>query len=105
MPDKWVIDQNYPQGHLVPMTPEEVAQWQSDQQAAAAAATVTAAHTANSATMRLSLHDRIQEMRDLATGVEAGTATAADQRRALVLCLRGTVRLALLMLVELDAAA
>src|SRR5262245_24227905 len=105
MPDKWIVDADFPQGHLVPMTPEEEMQLAADQAAAAAAVQVTAARRANADKMRLDLHDRLQEMRDLAGRVEDGTATAADQRRALVLCLRGTVRLALLNLVELDAAA
>lgn len=31
MPDRWVLDEDYPEGHLVPMSPEEEAQLERDQ--------------------------------------------------------------------------
>lgn len=105
MSSRWVVDADHPQGYAVPMTPAEQAQLDADQAAAAAAAQTAAQRQANAAAMRQSLHDRMQQMLDLANAIEGGTATPADQRIALVLCLRGTVRLTRLFGAELDQAA
>jgi hypothetical protein len=59
---------------------------------------------ANRRAMSDALQARMQEALDLAVAIEAGTATAADQRRALVMCLRGIVRLTRLQLALLDEA-
>ncbi len=48
------------------------------------------------------LRSRMQEAGDLADKLQAGTATAAEQRQALVLCLRAVVRLTRLQLQMLD---
>lgn len=87
------------------MTPSEQAQFDADQSSGAANSQALATRQANAAAMRQSLHDRMQQMLDLATAIEGGTPTPADQRLALVLCLRGTVRLARLVVAELDQAA
>lgn len=38
MPDRWVVSEDYPGGHLVPMTDDEEAQLERDQAAGAALA-------------------------------------------------------------------
>lgn len=38
MPDRWVLDEDYPDGHLVPMTDDEEAQLERDQAIGAALA-------------------------------------------------------------------
>lgn len=43
MPNKWVLDDEYPSGHLVEMTPEEETQLERDQEAGAALAAAQAA--------------------------------------------------------------
>lgn len=43
MPHKWVVDLDYPEGHLVEMTPEEEAQLERDQAAGVALAAAQAA--------------------------------------------------------------
>ncbi len=47
----------------------------------------------NRDTMGEQLVGLMQECRDLLDKIELGTATAADQRRAIVICLHGFVRL------------
>jgi hypothetical protein len=91
-------------GAIVPFTADEEAQYLLDQAADVAAATVQAGHDANAQTMRQSLVAAMQQMVDLAALFQAGTATAADQRTALALCLRSSVRLTRLMLELFDQA-
>lgn len=59
-------------------------------------------HEENRDLMAWQLRNRMQEALDLADAIDAGTATAADQRRALVICLRGLVRLTRLQLALYD---
>lgn len=47
MADKWVIDADHPNGHLVPMTAEEEAQRRADQQAGDAEASTEATRNTN----------------------------------------------------------
>lgn len=42
----------------------------------------------------LDLREQMQQATDLADLIQSGNATAADQRQALVMCLRGMVRVA-----------
>lgn len=105
MSARWVVDADNPRGHLVPMTPAEQAQYDADQTAGAAQAQQQAGLAANEQTMRKSLHDRMQQALDLADALDANTATPAQQRAALALCLRGVVRLARLVNEELEAVA
>jgi hypothetical protein len=105
MTDKWVIDEDNPQGHLVPMTASEQTRYDTDVAAWADTATRQATLDANAAEMRAALAAHLQDTAALADTVEAGSATAAQQRQALVLCLRGTGRLTRLVLELFDQAA
>jgi len=86
------------------MTPAEQAQLDADRAASAAATATAETQHANELALRQGLRDRLQEMADLANLIESGAATAADQRRALVLSLRGSLRLARLVNSQLDQA-
>jgi hypothetical protein len=92
-------------GDLVPLTAEEEAQYDVDQAASAAAVAARAPLDANAAAMRQSLVAHLQDALTLADALDANTATPAQQRTALSLCLRGTVRLSRLTLSIYDQAA
>lgn len=104
MTDRWVIDEQHPDGYLVPMTAAEQAQIDKDQAEWAAAATRQQTLNANADQMRAALTAHLQDALTLADALDANTATAAQQRQGLALCLRGTVRLARLTLELYDAA-
>ena len=72
--DKWVVDQEFPHGHVVPMTADEEKAFLAYQAATTAAAT--------------SDTDRRGRVLQLARVIEDGTATAAQQRKALAACVR-----------------
>lgn len=55
MSSRWVVETDYPEGHLVPMTPDEQAQLDADQAAALAEASRPAPPT---------LEDKFQEIVD-----------------------------------------
>jgi hypothetical protein len=52
MSDKWVVDADFPQGHLVPMTLAEQTQFDTDQQVTAAAFALKLGQYANLATLQ-----------------------------------------------------
>lgn len=104
MTDRWVIDQEHPQGHLVPMTAAEQKQYDTDMATWADTAARQATLDANATQMRNALVAHLQDALTLADALDANTATAAQQRQGLALCLRGTVRLTRLVLELHDAA-
>lgn len=104
MADKWVVDADHPQGHAVPMTAAEQKQYDSDVAAWADSAARQATLDANAAQMRTALAAHLQDALTIADALDANTATAAQQRQGLALCLRGTVRLTRLVLELHDAA-
>lgn len=105
MSSRWVIDADHPHGWLVPMTPAEQAQCDADQAAAQAAAAAQTAQAGNAQTMRQSLQAHLADALTLADALDANTATPGQQRQALSLCLRGTVRLSRVVLELYDVAA
>jgi hypothetical protein len=105
MTDKWVVTPEHPEGQLVPYTPAEEAAHSADVAAWAAAEATADQREANYEAMRQSLTDRMQQALDLAAKLDANTATAAEQRQALSLLLRGTVRLTRVVFSLLDQAA
>ena len=66
MADRWVVDEDYPDGRLVAMTPAEQAQRERDQKAGAAIAAAQAAIDANAAAM---IAGRRKARKELANGV------------------------------------
>jgi hypothetical protein len=102
MSDKWVVDAAFPQGHLVPMTPAEQAEFDAFQAAQVAGTTAQAAADANAATML----DRIgQAISNLETAAANwGTITAVQKDAALKLTVQVVARLARLILRRLDQA-
>lgn len=90
--------------YFVPPSEEMETQYAIDQLAGAAQMVAQAVVDGNRASMVTSLRDRRQVALDLADALEQGTATPAQQRQALALCLRGMVRLGRLHLNDLDAA-
>lgn len=102
---RWVVDTDNPRGHQVPMTAEEQAQLDADQAAWARDVQAQATRDTNAATMRAALAAHLTDALQLADALDANTATPVQQRAALSLCLRGTVRLARLTLELLDQAA
>jgi hypothetical protein len=90
----WVIEPNYPQGHLVQFTPAQEAQADADDAAAQATQAATANAQANSTLIQGELQSTIANALSLADLLDANTATPAQQRQALSLCLHGLVRLA-----------
>lgn len=76
MADKWVVDADYPHGHLVPMTPAEEAQLARDRKAGAAASDAQAAIEAEAA----SRTDGLRKARaDLAAGVIFASLSAKEK--------------------------
>jgi len=73
MPDRWVIDAEFPQGHLVRMTPEEQAQYDRDQAEAAAAAAAAAVSEANAAAIIGNLTSRMTQIRTARSALLGGT--------------------------------
>lgn len=78
---------------MVPMSDAEYQQAQADAAAAAAAAADGAQQQANASTFQSSLQSQITAALALADKLDAGTATAAEQRNGLSMCLHGLVRL------------
>lgn len=76
MADRWVVDEDYPEGHLVPMTPEENAQLERDRVVAVAAvaaqAKIDESHEAVMSSLR-------KARTDLATGRIFGSLSAAEK--------------------------
>ncbi len=104
MPGSWVVDDAHPEGRYVAFDAAQLAQYEQDQAEGAARATLEATLDANATHIRDGLRQHLHDALDLATLVQSGQATAQQQRDALALCLRGTVRLARLVLSELDEA-
>jgi hypothetical protein len=86
----------------VAMTPEEEAQYAADQEEGAGQAAAEEMLRTNEATLRDRLRARVAESLELANKIENGTATPEERARAVVLALRGVVRLTVLELRELD---
>lgn len=86
----------------VAFTPQEAAQASVDAAALVAAAAAEAVLTANAGTIGASLEQKRSRALALADKLDANTATPAEQREALALCLRGLVRLTRLQLRLLD---
>lgn len=77
MAGRWVVDEDYPDGHLVAMTPEEQAQHERDQAAGAAAADAQAQADAAAAA-------RAEDLRrariELATGLIFASFSASERK-------------------------
>lgn len=104
MTDKWIIDPATGQGQAVPMTAEEEAALEADRAAWTAQEQRQGTLEANADQMRAALVAHLQDALSLADALDANTATPAQQRQGLALCLRGTVRLARLTLKLYDTA-
>jgi hypothetical protein len=76
------------------MTAAEQAQFDADQVAIAAQAVVQANLQTNADLIRSELQGAVANALALADALDANTATPAQQRQALSLCLHGLVRLA-----------
>ncbi len=101
---RWVVDTEHPAGYPVEMTAAEQALFDADQAAGATASAAHESRLANEKTMTASLTGKMQNALDLATKLDANTATPAEQRAALALSLRGLVRLTRVTLDVLDQA-
>lgn len=99
---KWIVDQDHPDGHLVPMTAEEQAQYTADQAEGAKAAQAAAAVEQNAATMTDRTATAIAGLEDAAASW--GTLTNAQKDAAMKLTVQVSARLARLVLHRLDAA-
>jgi peptidoglycan hydrolase CwlO-like protein len=99
-----VVDCSRDEATVIELTPEEEAAFELERAPLVAAAQVAAADEDRAQTMRQALRDRFAELAALADKLAAGTATAAEQRRALELCCRGVLRLARLLLRDLGRA-
>lgn len=94
MSDKWIVDAQFPQGHLVPMTPDEQAAFDAYQASQVAGTAAQATADTNAALIRTELQSQVASALALADAIDANTATPAQQRQALSICLHGLVRLA-----------
>ena len=77
MSDKWVVDADYPDGHLVPLTPEEEAQLDADQAAGVLQAKADSIQYANAAAVRDLLAARMTKLRQARTALGNGNIFAA----------------------------
>jgi hypothetical protein len=91
---KWVVDADHPAGWMVPLTAAEQAQYDADQVTGAAMSQQFATQQQNADLIRTELQGQIATALALADALDANTATPAQQRQALSLCLHGLVRLA-----------
>jgi hypothetical protein len=101
---KWVVSPEDPHGHLEEFTADEETQRIADLSDWTADAEVQAVAHTNAETMRGHLQDDRAELITLAQAIEDETASEAEQRQALVLCLRGIARITRLELSHLDEA-
>jgi hypothetical protein len=74
---KWVIDADYPQGHLVPLSDVELAQYQADQTAGLAAAQQQATYATNAAMISTAVMNRLAQIRTARTALANGQIFAA----------------------------
>lgn len=74
---RWVVDQEHPSGHAVPLTPVEEAALDADQTALAAAATVQAGRLANQQSVRASITARMAQIRTARTALTNGNIFSA----------------------------
>lgn len=102
MSDKWVVNQDYPQGHLVAMTAEEQAQYDADQIASASAESAQQVLDTNAATMREKVDQALANLEAAATNWSSLTVGQKDA--ALKLTVQVVDRLARLTLQRLDVA-
>lgn len=75
--DRWVIDKDHPEGHLVPMTPAEEAQAQADSAAGLAAANAASVLNGNHATILTAVNTRMAKLRTARTALAAGNIFAS----------------------------
>jgi hypothetical protein len=101
----WEVTDEFPDGHARPMTAAEQTQLQTDRAAWAAQAQQQATWDQNATTIHDELQAQMQQALDLADALKANTATAAQQRAGLEMCLRGIVRLAKVVYRSYDTAA
>lgn len=83
MPDKWVVDQDYPDGHLVPMTEDEEAQLERDRDAGISLAKAALAEA-------FAEEERTRALLDARAEIASGSLFASlspDERRVIDLLL------------------
>lgn len=102
MDDRVIIDSEKDTILYVPLTPEEEAERQEYQAEYAQREQEAEQLSNNEIQLRDGIKTVLQRMRELAQKVNDNTATPAEQRQALELCLRTCIRLAKLQLRELD---
>lgn len=105
VPMTWVVDADFPQGHAVPMTDAEQQQLAADRAAMQAIDAARQQQQANADSIRDALKAQMQNALQIADALDANTATPAQQRQALAICLRGVVRLAKVVYQEFETGA
>lgn len=108
MTDKWVVDAQHPQGHLVPMTAEEEAQHDADQAAGTAQATAAQQAAQTAATIADNLNTRMVKIRQARTALANGNlfaAMSANEKATIDGLLEDDLYLARLALHLYDAVA
>lgn len=101
-PNRWVVDADYPQGHLVPFTDVEKAQWDIDQAAGLAEMQALTTLSTNYSSLQTKVGQAIDALETAAANWDTLTATQKDS--VLKLLVRLTARLARLVNSRLDAS-
>lgn len=106
MPDRWVMDEDYPNGHLVPMTLAEEAQHEASQAEGAAILEFEASRRVNQTAIRAAVASRIAILQSARVALSSGTifaALSAGERTVIDLLLQGDLQLGRLALELFDA--
>lgn len=106
MPSNWVVDKDYPGGHLVPMTPAEVAQYDADQTSGLSAAAVQETSRANLAAITTALTTRMATLRQARSALAGGAIFASlsvNEKKVMDALLQDDLQFARLILELFDA--
>lgn len=106
MANRWVVEPDYPGGHLVPMTTTEEAQWAADQAAGTAANNAYEAAHANALAMGSALAGRMTSLRQARVALAGGSIFAAlsvNERKVIDMLLQDDLQFARLILEQFEA--
>lgn len=107
MSDRWVVDADYPKGHLVPMTPAEQAQRDADEAIGVAASRASEAARANLVAITAAITGRMASLRTARTALAAGSIFGSfnsNEKKVLDALLQDDLQLARLVLELFDAS-
>ena len=106
MADRWVLDQDYPNGHLVAMTPAEQAQYDADQVIGLAADDLQTSTRANQSALVAALSSRMATLRQARAALAGGSIFASfsvNEKKVIDALLQDDLQFGRLILEVFDA--